>query len=542
MKTIVITLSFFLLIFSGASIAQNLSSDYKTIVVNKQVKEFPDKFDLSTPLNAGLTCHYIMIDGTEKLWRDACSKLITPYLPESDAPNIIISQEVKERRLNDSIKEVLIYKDSIAYVITFHLNSYFYRSLVFENGKWVSNGEDSRDDIQAVRNLFKMAAPISLATIHKMEMLKKVSTDTLAFIQYAKNYGKTPNAFILQTLAKHKLVIYGEVHRRKISWDLLKEIIKDPQFSKIVGTVFLELPSYQQSEFDRFYGNEKLDTSIVLNILRSQQIDGWWDKGEYEFLVDLWHVNQKLPQDKRICVVGADEQPIYQSIHTPEELKTYMDTSEDRNEHMANTIERIIKSKPDKRNNLFVVGFMHSYKSFVPTNYPEYTGNAPKYSAGAELSRRFSKEDVFVIFQHCPRMNNFGVLFGEIRQGLFDTAFARLGNKPVAFNLFNSPFGAELFDGDEELSRDYRTGSFENNFDGYIFLGPLKDELVDYLLYEICSDEFIKELERRFALMNTTVKDWYEIEEPSRESIIRYIKEQNPKGKKRWSDLYELKQ
>lgn len=538
MKIIVITLSFLLFVLAD-SFAQNLSADYKSIVVNRRVKDFPDKFDLSTPLNAGLSFYYIMINGTENLWRDASAERIKPFF-QSDAPNLNVGQEQKDKFLNDSIKEVIIYKDSIAYFITSRSNSlYIYRVLIFENGKWVNNGEDSRNDIQTVRNIFKTAAPLILANSYKIEVLNKVSTDTLSFLHYAKSQGKMPKAFMLETLAKHKLVIYGEVHRRQVSWDLLRETIKDPQFAKIVGTVFLELPSNQQPEFDRFYANEKLDTEIVLNILRSQQIYGWWDKGEYEFLVDLWHVNQKLPKKERILVIGADEQPSYQSIHTPEELNTFMRTSEDRNEHMANTIERIIKSKPDKRNNLFIVGYMHAYKSDVPTNFPEYTRADPKFSAGAELSKRFSKEDVFVVFQHSPIMDNSGNLFGEIRQGLFDTVFAQLGNTPVAFNLHNSPFGAELFDADRELSQDYRTGSFENNFDGYIFLDPLKDELGDYVLYEIWSDEFVQELERRFALMNTSVKDWYDIKESNKESIIQYFKEQNPKEKKRWSDLYK---
>ena len=151
---IIVTLSF-LLFFLAESFAQNLSSDYKSIVINRCVKEFPDKFDLSTPLNAGLSIYYIMINGTENLWRDASAERIKPFF-QPDTPNINISQEQKEKLMNDSIKEVIIYKDSVAYFITSRSNSrYIYRSLIFENGKWVNNGEDSRNDIQSVRNLFK---------------------------------------------------------------------------------------------------------------------------------------------------------------------------------------------------------------------------------------------------------------------------------------------------------------------------------------------------------------------------------------------------
>ena len=46
--------------------AQLLGQTTQTIVINKPLKEFPDVYDLSTPLSTGVTTHYILIKGTDR--------------------------------------------------------------------------------------------------------------------------------------------------------------------------------------------------------------------------------------------------------------------------------------------------------------------------------------------------------------------------------------------------------------------------------------------------------------------------------------------
>ena len=57
-------------------------------------------------------------------------------------------------------------------------------------------------------------------------------TDSIAMIEYVKRNGQNPKDYMLDKLTNHKLVVYGEVHKRKASWDLLKSVIEDPSFSK----------------------------------------------------------------------------------------------------------------------------------------------------------------------------------------------------------------------------------------------------------------------------------------------------------------------
>ena len=243
----------------------------------------------------------------------------------------------------------------------------------------------------------------------QVAMSLQPDADTLAFVDYVKKNGQEPKSFILDKLANHKLVIYGETHKRKASWDLLKSILKDPSFHRKTGIIFLEMSSDSQEKMDRFFAGETMDREILLDILRSVQIEGWDDRGMYEF---------------------------------------------------------------------------------------------------ARLKERFSAQDVYITFTHMAIMSNSGDVAGLTRDGIFDYAFEQNGNKPVAFNLAGSPFGKERFDSFLELNSLEGVGDYENNFDGYIFLMPLKEEGPYYLLPELITEDFVQELRRRAGILG--YDDWQE--------------------------------
>jgi hypothetical protein len=511
----------------------------QSTTINKQLKNFPDTFDLSTPLNAGITCSYLIVNGKENLWRNASAYMIREYLPKSKALDRTVNETKKTRMLNGTIKEVIVYKDSVACMIT-QIDSAFYsiRALGFEEGKWLNIGEDMGNGLENSREVFYAKAPSTLRRLHRSIEVKSASTDTLAFVNFLKQHGIEPKDFLLEALTTHPLVIYGELHHRKVSWDFLISILYDRRFNENVGTIFIELPSYQQSEFDRFYSSRELDTEILLEIMRSEQIYGWWDRGEFEFLKNVWKLNQTLPSDKQIKVVPVDEQPPYKLLKTAEDFKQNEASLLNRNTNMANVIEKTLQIKTDKRNSLFIVGYGHAYKSHVPGGFSATQGQEPALTAGAQLVQRLSDKNVFVVLQHVPMGTNSGAL-GFIRQGLFDAVFEKTGNKPIAFHFGGSPFGAEPFDTDYEMSFDSRVGNFADNFDGYIFLNPLKDEESDYILYDIWSDQFVDEMKRRAAIANYNMNRWLGTEgELTKEKIISAFKKEYD-GKKRWSQLFE---
>lgn len=302
---------------------------------------------------------------------------------------------------------------------------------------------------------------------------------------------------MMDMLSTHRLVINGEYHRRKVSWDMLKRLIALPEFPQKVGHIFFELPSWCQPMMDEFMASPTLAPSLILQIFREEQPVGWWDKGEFEFICELWRLNKSLPEDQRIMAVLADYQIPYSKTEKRDDFKEL----EDRNTHMADVIAGTILSSDDCRSSLFLVGCAHAYKSNQAGLASSAHGKPNATTAGHQLSERLGKENVFTIFQHVLSGDNNGNNKSPIRNGTFDKAFRQNGNRPVGFRLAGSPFGNEPFDGIYEIKYNAATGTYSDNFDGYLFLHPIADEPKSEPLAEIFSDEFVEELKRRASVL-----------------------------------------
>lgn len=365
------------------------------------------------------------------------------------------------------------------------------------------------------------------------ETNQKAQTDSSLIVDYVKKNGQDPKTYMLDKLANHKLVIYGEVHKRKASWDLLRSLTQDPSFPKHTGIVFLEIGTDNQEKMNTFFANEKLDKELLLDILRNGQMQGWDDKGMYEFVIDLWNLNKKLTEKEKIKVILADISRPWSSLKTNEEFKNYFKTTPDRNVQMADIIEKEIKSQTDKRNSLFIVGFGHSFKSKITIATNTYA------SAGSILKERFPNQDIFITCPHAAIISNNGQIKGLTQNGLFDYAFAQNGNKPVAFDINQSPFGNKHFDLVVEIPSEY-INNFENYFDGYIFFMPLVDEGPYYELPELFSDNFIQELHRRANVCG--YDEWQEygvkIKDITLTDINNYL--QNVSKTKYWNNLQNI--
>jgi uncharacterized iron-regulated protein len=504
------------------------AENYEIIPVNKNLKDLPNKYTDNSPLNAFVILTNTIGNGKTEDLIALSSLRIRGQITNN-------THKLSERDLNRYIAEVIIYKDSVAAVISSTKDSlYTYWCFSHENGQWLNAGEGwGGKTLEKAREIFFKNADMQLNFVRKIKMLDLVSTDTTAFINYLKTHGEQPNDFLMNALKSHKLVIYGEIHFRKTSWDLMRQLIKTPEFHNTTGVVFLELSEDAQAEFDKFYNNKKKDAGIILDIFRKEEFTGWLDRGMYNFILDLWDLNNNLPDEKKIKVIATEfPRPFYSSITTKEQYKSALNAVHDRNECMANTIEKYIQSTQDKRNCLFIVGSGHAYKSSA-LNRALYQRNG--MSAAALLSEKIGKENIFSIFTHSPVISNEGYTYGKIRKGLYDYVFEKNGNKQVAFNLHNSPFGKELFDASSSICFYMETGSFEDNYDGYIFLQPVEEEIMNMPLYEIFTDEFINEIKKRASIIGEkqSVFGDIELKDLNRTRLLQNMKKEE--GRKRWN-------
>ncbi len=513
--------------------AQLKKEDFKIKEINKKVKDFNLQMDLNHPLNSFVSLYKLRIEGKLSQYRNIYSYRLKGYQPKSNTADIEIPDEKKEKLLNTKITEVIYYKDSIACILSPYIQSmYLITYFSFENGAWLCAGEDLGADLKSARDNFMSKAPNFIGFLNKINVLCKPPVEKEKFVKYLKKKGGNPKEFILSKLSKHRLVIYAEVHRRKSSWDLLRKVVNTKDFVEYTGTVFMELSSDKQNELNQFYESNELRPELILKIFRGVQLNGWYDKGMYEFLIDLWHLNKGLSQKEKIRVIAVDESRPFHKIKTRKDFEIHSDTSINRNEKMTAIISKTILINPQKRNHLFIVGMAHAYKSEVPGIATGKRDKKP--TAAAMLKKIISDKQVYTIFPHTKIISNNGNIFGSVRHGVFDHAFEQNGNKAVAFDLKNSPFGEEPFDAIPEVSFHKQIGTFKDNFDGYLFLEPLNREKGEYLLYELITDEFLTELKRRAAIFNTNLKNWFKVKSATKENIIKKYKQK--RNTLRWAD------
>lgn len=498
-NTVKATCTLLLLLSQILICSAQLPDGFKTVPVNKKVKDFtPDSINLSSPLDYYLSRAWVRSTGKVRYWADIST---SKFQFDPAAPDEQVSEDLRNYILDENIESIVSYRDTAAAILT-HSEGDDFILLNFcwiEEGKWVNGGQWMAMDSAEAESILRTQLPVNYENLPRIARIKSMPEDPRPFTAFLSGIEASPEEFLLEMLGTHKLVINGEYHRRKVSWDMLKRLIRLPGFHEKTGRIFMELPSWCQPKMDAFMDSDTLNTGTILEIFREEQPNGWWDRGEFEFICDVWRLNRSLPAGKRIRIVLADYQIPYSKITDRKDARSL----ENRNTHMADVIEETVRTSSDGRNSLFLVGCAHAYKSRQSGIASAASGQAEVPTAGAQLTDRLGAENVFTVFQHVLPGDNTGNNKTPIRGGMFDRAFEADGNRPVGFRLAGSPFGDEPFDGIYEIKYNASTGTYADNFDGYLFLHPIADEPQAEPLTEIFTDRFVEEIKRRASVLGT---------------------------------------
>ncbi len=516
MKKLVIDFVLLLCVYhiaSGEPTKSKQGDFVRVYEVNKKISDFPEKEDFSTPESA-----YAAINRVLAEWRSGPAWQRVSVKRKAG----IFSKQKEEKAkstyewLNAWIVEVRIFKNTHAVVIAEVPSKgeqplIDKRSVELENGKWLNAGQSCFRDIEAARAHF---ARKCARLIGKRARPRIDDPDNYLkpFVEFLKNNDQQPKPFVMKALAKYKVTIMGEIHHRPRYWSFNSSLVAEPDFTKSIGAIYLELPSNNQELIDKFLAGKECDTKLVIEMQRDMLWLGWPDKPMLDFFVAVWKANQS--SEKKLRIVLVDMQRPWEKIQQRGDWSKY---DFDRDKLMAqNIIQDINNHKEDKRNGFFIVGVGHT-----GLNLKYIDEDSPVKMAGWYLKEALGAENVYAFFQHRCVSTNMGRVDGRLCLGLFDSAFAALGNKPMAFPLDVGPFGKEQYDAspDQPVQCSYRDG-----FSAYLYLGPLEDEIFSPLIEGFYTDEFVKELERRHRLMFG--KGWaeaYGIKESNAKSFISWM-------------------
>jgi hypothetical protein len=408
-----------------------------------------------------------------------------------------------------TIREVHVYKQRIARVIMEVTRpsaqpGFDQRDLLLAGGEWLNAGHDGIANtienaratfVRKCEALYRSRLKDLGETVPGVVIRQKVERpeDSLRpFVDFLNREGREPKAFTLDALARHQLVILGEVHHRAGYWAFYSSLVADQRFARDVGTIYLELPTNGQPLVEQFLAAPTLDTAPVIRVLRDMFEMGFPDQPMLDFFATVWKVNRGLDRDRQIRIVLVDMQRPWGQIQKREDWARY---DVDRDKYMADNIVSDLRGpSAGRRHALFIVGHAH-----VKLNFKYGDGKTYTSDAGSLLVRQLGADAVYAFFPHKPVMTNAGRVDGRLALGLFDSAFAAVGNRPVAFPLSKGPFGEQPYDA--EPDNPSAIGTYADAYSAYLYLGPLEKEIFSPLIPGFYTEEHVKEIDRRSRLM-----------------------------------------
>jgi len=464
--------------------------------VNKRVRDFPEREDFTAPESAYAVVNRVMARGEEGAWRRISVRNLADRLPPADRPASQVSSETARRYLDANILEVMVFAGRHAAVIAALPSQagvpvYDRRTFGLEDGRWLNKGQSHFSTLERARTSFARYCAHLVQQARVRPRVEDPEGHLKPFVQFLRAHAQAPKPFVMRALAEHPFTIIGEIHHRPRYWAFNCSLVTDPNFPTHVGTIYLELPSNDQHLVDTFLAGRDCDTTPVIEMLRDNLWMGWPDQAMLDFFMTVWMRNQSLSPERRLRIVLVDMQRPWSRIEQRQDWRQY---ETDRDKLMAdNIVQDIRKHWAETRHRLFIVGVGHTALNM------EYVQGFPVTSAGWHLRKRLGADRIYAIFPHRAVQTNAGRVSGRLAFGLFESAFAALGNAPMAFPLDVGPFGAEPYDADP----DNLVGStYADGFDAYLYLGPLETEIFSPLIAGFYTDTFVKELARRFRMMH----------------------------------------
>jgi len=494
------------------------TSQFRSYTVNKKVSDFPSSRDLSTPEAAYATImrDFMATGASPSEWSEISVRQTrgTGRRP--------VSAQYASNCLEARIQEVIIYRDRQALVVAKMRErgtvGYDQRFLFYADGLWLNSGHDGlTSTMEKARDNFILKSErlykgnlhqIKLRDFFKRPPVADPNSHLKPYIEFLQKQGRRPHAFMMKAFSKYQLTIMCEIHNRPTYWAFNAQLVRDPAFARLVGTIYTELPSNHQENIDRFLVQNTCEKELVIQMLRDFFELGWPCKPTLDFFIAVWQVNQKLPSDQKLRIRLVDQQRPWEKIQKREDRREY---DVNRDEFMAKNILDDLRTKTDKRNGFFIVGMMHAMEELC------HADGRPRPSAGWHLKQALG-DQLFTVFQHAPVITDRGVTTGRLALGLIDAAFAQLDDKPIAFTLEEGPFGKLPFDGMPDADV---YGTFDDGYDAYLYLIRLEDEILSPLIEGFYSDEFMPEIDRRHRLMNDGKPLFSDIDLPTPERVIK---------------------
>ncbi len=324
-----------------------------------------------------------------------------------------------------------------------------------------------------------LPAPTALASGQR-PLPKLTAREEETYRRFLEDHWQTPEQYVVSKFADHDIVFIGEWHRIDHDVKLVQNLI--PLLYKSgVYNLGIEFGAYDfQPKVDALITGQKYDEQLARKLLFDWRYD--WGYEEYEDIYRAaWKLNHSLSAGSpKFRVVNLKTLVHHDLIH-PHSQMTKADwqvakPEGDEDKFMAAVIQREFLDKNQKA--LIYSGMHHAFTSFQQPiyNFDKKLLYKLNSSRMGNLVYAKIKDRAFNILLHCPWGPDDAEESEENQtypaRGIIDALMPTLKNKPVGFDLKNSPFG-EIKDERCYYAIGHEGFKLSDLYDGYIYQKPL---------------------------------------------------------------------
>jgi uncharacterized RDD family membrane protein YckC len=304
------------------------------------------------------------------------------------------------------------------------------------------------------------------------------------FLDWMNRQGSAPLDYVVGKAREHQVVVIGEIHEQRQLLEFLNELI--PRLYHEAGVTRLAMeccPAARDTDLKHLVTADTFDRDLLLSIAREGGDGQPWGFQEYwDVLETVWKLNHSLSAEKpRMLVVGLGpeiDQPSLMMLADPHaswwerlrvaRLPHELGTLVSSDAFYARQVEEQI-IEPGLRGIVWV-GYAHASLR-APNPWASDRYSYPRM--GFMLHQKYG-DQLFEIRMHAPMISIADVdpTQPAVRSRLrifLDELFEERNNKPVGFDIVESPFGPLR---DKTLWEDQMAPrmDFEDRSDGYVML------------------------------------------------------------------------
>ncbi len=330
-----------------------------------------------------------------------------------------------------------------------------------------------------------------------------ISHEIKPYVEFIESFHTSPVDYIMGLFEKYDVVVLGERdHRDTTQYTMIRQIVSDPRFIDKVGNILTEVGVYhKRDELNKvlqanYRNNTDFNKALAEVNFNLQWLPVWEKTNWIQFQKDIYHINRKLPANKKINVYPTDVQFSweYNKNITAKEFKRFFNSLEHRDLIMGNNaVDALCKifAGPRKKA-LIIYNTPHScrfYENTHDANFFAYQVIADRFPGRvANVAINWAVTDYN---QPYPGLTN---------GGKWDAAFAACGNKSVGFDLSGTIFGADTFD----IFTEYAAKQiYQDVYHGFIFYKPASEWINSGGIPIFCNldKSYVKnEIARRFLI------------------------------------------